>query len=130
MRITLEEPNEVFFHLSRRSNEAEDLEESKDRAKSFAGNDTQVQNLALSHLPKSKEMEKRFQLKPYHAAVEKLREIDSMEGPMMKARLLEHVNRIIESSIEEFWKDVPVNKTLVTLTPDDKIPIYNYIVIK
>lgn len=56
-----------------------------------------------------------------------LREEDS---PMKKLRLLDDVNDLILESIDDFWKQVPVDKNKLIIAAEEKISIYIYIVVK
>jgi hypothetical protein len=83
-----------------------------------------------SRRPKVWEIENRLRQKPFNKAIAMLKKIDEREGPMMKVRLLENVNTLIKTHIEEFWKDIPIDNSHLTITQDTKIPLYIYIVIK
>lgn len=84
----------------------------------------------ISRIPKVWEIENRLRQKPFHKAIVMLKQINEREGPMMKVRLLEKVNTLIKNNIEEFWKDMPIDHSHLTITQDTKIPLYIYIVIK
>lgn len=81
-------------------------------------------------LPPLWEIEKRLQKKPFHTSILKLRELDRLEGPMKKLRLLETVNKMIKDEIWQFWEGIPINEEHLTITQDIKIPLYIYVVLK
>ena len=56
-----------------------------------------------------------------------IREEDS---PMKKLWLLDDVNDLILESIDDFWKQVPVDKSKLIIAAEEKISIYIYIVVK
>ena len=100
------------------------------RSKSFVQNDPIPQTFNMPKLPKSYEIQNRLQRKPYHKAILKLREINEREGPMMKVRLLEQVNRLLKEEIENFWQGIPIDESHLTITQDIKIPLYIYTILK
>ncbi len=81
-------------------------------------------------MPGKSEIAWRLKTKPYRKAIERLRMIREEDSPMKKLRLLDDVNDLILESIDDFWKQVPVDKSKLIIAAEEKISIYIYIVIK
>lgn len=79
-------------------------------------------------MPSVQEIKRRLQEKPYHMAILRLREIDKIEEPRKKLRLMTEVNELILSWVDEFWKNLDIDEEQLVIATDQMVLIYLYIV--
>lgn len=56
--------------------------------------------------------------------------IEGEQGPMKKLKILNDVNVLLLECVDDFWKDVPIDKKNLVIAADDMMPIYIYLVVR
>ena len=74
------------------------------------------------------DIKQRLREKPYNKAIMILRQIDQIQEPRKKLRLMGEVNDTILEWINEFWKGLNIDEEQLVITTDQMTLIYLYIV--
>lgn len=69
-------------------------------------------------------------MKPYQKAIEHLRKLDQIEEPRKKLKLLGEVSQKIIDCIEDFWRNISIDKEQLAVNADQMTLIYLFIVVR
>jgi hypothetical protein len=100
----------------------ENLEKNKERHRFYSGRNTD------HRIPGIGEIKARLSEKPYIKAIEKLRKMDEVQQPRKKLKLMDEVNELLISWINEFWNNLDIDEHQLVIAADQMILIYLYIV--
>ena len=81
-------------------------------------------------IPSDEELKRRIETPPYQKAIDHLKEIARLYTPMQKLQCVASLNSVICQCIEDFWKNVPINKEKLSIDADQYLSILVYIVVK
>lgn len=79
-------------------------------------------------IPTMEEIKERINQKPYHKAIKRLRDIEEVDQPRKKLRLMNQVNDLILKCINEFWAELDIDESQLVIAAEQMILIYLYIV--
>ena len=76
------------------------------------------------------EIDLRLAMPPYFYAINELRLIPTISGPLAKTRCIVKTSGIVVKSINSFWRGLKIKKEKLTIDGDSMLMIYIFLTVK